>query len=265
MRVTHRVKRVPVTLYLAVVQPASRSLGKIGSASIDHASRWDLGRGSSLRSSTNGKTGIHVNGLRGLCRPLPPHSFLLLLLLLFFLFLSRLSFFLSFSSLPSHAHFLFLPCFVFISLFARTNVLSLFLFCTRSLSLFFYFQIRISVIRTASLDETVYWRKSSSGSLLLVSSSMSWYRLPCAGYTNIWTVYCKYRMCVCVCVCIRSLMRFHLKSWQCHARLSTRISYRRIRDNGLGGKAVEYIDGTKWRVGEKKRWQWDSRLVSKSY
>lgn len=40
MRVTHRVKRVsPVTLYLAVVQPASRSPGKIGSASIDHASR----------------------------------------------------------------------------------------------------------------------------------------------------------------------------------------------------------------------------------
>lgn len=78
-RVTHRVKRVPpVTSYLAVVQPAPRSPGKIGSASIDHASRWDLGRSSPLHSSTNGKTGIHVNGLRGLCRPLPPHSFLLL-------------------------------------------------------------------------------------------------------------------------------------------------------------------------------------------
>lgn len=51
-RVTHRVKRVPpVTSYLAVVQPAPRSPGKIGSASIDHASRWDLGRSSwALRS-----------------------------------------------------------------------------------------------------------------------------------------------------------------------------------------------------------------------
>ena len=264
MRVTHRVKRVPVTLYLAVVQPASRSLGKIGSASIDHASRWDLGRSSSLHSSTNGKTGIHVNGLRGLCRPLPPHSFLLLLLLLilllFLLFLSRLSFFLSLFLFPSlifcSCHDL---CSVFISPFARTTVLPLSLLHSFSVTFL------LSDLYIRHPDRVVRWD-------CLLTQVLKWLLAPRFLLDALvsFTVCGLYElsianMCICVCVCIRSLMRFHLKSRQCHARLSTRISYRRIRDNGLGGKAAEYIDGTKWRVGEKEQWQWDSRLVSKSY
>lgn len=111
---------------------------------------------SPLHSSTNGKTGIHVNGLRCLCRPLPPHSFLLLFLFLpcfsFSLFVS-----LSISLSPSRAcFFLFLPRSASLSLSLHTQ-LSVSLSCTLSVSsCLYYFQIRISVIRTASLDETLF-------------------------------------------------------------------------------------------------------------
>lgn len=99
------------------------------------------GRGScALHSSTNGKTGIHVNGLRGLCRPLPPHSCLLLLPL----------FFLSPFHAPScscrapspflHAQPLLLPPLHSLPAFLSS----------------LYFQIPISVIRTASLDEILF-------------------------------------------------------------------------------------------------------------
>lgn len=92
-----------------------------------------------------------MNGLRGLCRPLPPrvHSFLLL-----FLFLPCLSFSLFISSCSSVALCLCLSLF----LSARTVALLLFLFRVHSLSLpsSTTFQIRISVIRTASLDETLF-------------------------------------------------------------------------------------------------------------
>lgn len=177
-----------------------------------------------------------MNGLRGLCRPLPPHSFLLLLL---FLFLSRVSFSFSFA-LARTSCSCRAP-----SLFLHAQPLSLFLF--RSLTLchssFFYFQIRISVIRAASLDKTLFI--DASPRVAPCSSFPS----PCLVVYGIY-VYVRVPW---ICVCVRSLMRFHLKSRRCHARLSTRISYRRIRDNGLEGKTAEYIDGTKWRVGEKKR------------
>lgn len=189
-----------------------------------------------------------MNGLRGLCRPLPPHSFLLLL----FLFLSCLSF--SHSFFSSRAHFLFLPRSVF--LFARTplSLSSSSFALTLCHSSFFYFQIRISVIQTASLDETLFIDASPR------VAPCSSFPPRCLGAVyrvrdiRMSVCYKCVDLCMCVCVvCVCSLMRFHLKSRRCHARLSTRISYRGIRDNGLGGKAAEYIDGTKWRVGEKKR------------
>lgn len=188
-----------------------------------------------------------MNGLRGLCRPLPPHSFLLLL----FLFLSCLSFSRSFFS--SRAHFLFLAA-LRLSLCTHNRSLSLSSSFALTLchSSFFYFQIRISVIQTASLDETLFIDASPR------VAPCSSFPPRCLGAVyrvrdiRMSVCYKCVDLCVCV-VCVCSLMRFHLKSRRCHARLSTRISYRGIRDNGLGGKAAEYIDGTKWRVGEKKR------------
>jgi len=166
---------------------------EIGSASIDHASRWDLDRGSPLHSSSNGKTGIHVNGLRGLCRPLPPHS-------CFFSFSSSLasrSFSrLPFSSLisPSFSSLLFC-CFLLLSSISFCSRHTLFLFLriwalafpslyarSRYLSFsFLYFQIRISVIRTTSLDETLFI-DASSWVWFLAPRFFSDAFIPCAGY-----------------------------------------------------------------------------------
>lgn len=92
-----------------------------------------------------------MNGLRCLCRPLPPHSSLLL-----FLFLPCFSFSLS-PSLSRACFFLFLPRSVSLSLCAHIAALlpslvhALRLFLPLLLS-----DIRISVIRTASLDETLF-------------------------------------------------------------------------------------------------------------
>lgn len=105
-----------------------------------------------LRSSTNGKTGIHVNGLRGFCQAVactvsPFLLFsslpcLLLLLLSFLLLFPLLSIRLSFPSSP--APLLPVPsCFFSFSLFERA---ASFLFRAAS-------DPRISVIRAASLEE----------------------------------------------------------------------------------------------------------------
>lgn len=125
--------------------------------------------GAPLHSSTNGKTGIHVNGLRGLCRPLPPRSFSLSFSLACFFFLLLQPRCVSFSpslynslsfSLCTHRVYFFI-----LSLSLYRSSLYLFL----SVASFFHFQIRISVIRTASLDKTLFIDASPRSGFLLSS------------------------------------------------------------------------------------------------